>query len=48
VGEDTALFRGEGRLEIGRCRYQGIAGMERWVGLGVSANSLLVLGRAVA
>ena len=29
-----------------RCRYRGLLGMERWVGLGVTANDLLVLGRA--
>lgn len=29
-----------------RCRYRGLAGMERWVGLGVIANNLWTLGRA--
>ena len=28
------------------CRYHGESGMQRWVGLGVIANNLLVLGRA--
>jgi len=28
-----------------RCRYKGVAGMERWVGLGVMANNLLAIAR---
>jgi len=43
----------EGRISVlkrrhglARCRYRGRAGMERWVGLGVIANNLYVLGRA--
>ncbi len=28
-----------------RCRYHGLAGMERWVGLGVVANNLLAIAR---
>jgi Transposase DDE domain len=43
----------EGRISVlkrrhglARCRYRGLLGMERWVGLGVIANNLLVLGRA--
>jgi IS5 family transposase len=43
----------EGRISVlkrrhglRRCRYRGLAGMQRWVGLGVIANNLLVLGRA--
>jgi IS5 family transposase len=45
----------EGRISVlkrrhglDRCRYRGLPGMERWVGLGVSANNLLVLARAPA
>lgn len=34
------------RHGLRRCRYRGLAGMERWVGLGVIANNLCVLGRA--
>jgi hypothetical protein len=35
------------RHGLRRCRYRGLLGMvERWVGLGVIANDLLVLGRA--
>jgi hypothetical protein len=29
-----------------RCRYRGESGMQRWIGLAVIANDLLVLGRA--
>jgi len=43
----------EGRISVlkqrhglARCRYHGIDGMQRWVGLGVIANNLWVLGRA--
>jgi IS5 family transposase len=43
----------EGRISVlkqrhglARCRYHGIEGMHRWVGLGVIANNLWVLGRA--
>ena len=43
----------EGRISVlkrchglRRCRYHGLYGMERWVGLGVIANDLRVLGRA--
>jgi transposase, IS5 family len=39
----SALKRRHG---LRRCRYRGLPGMERWVGLGVIANDLLVLGRA--
>jgi IS5 family transposase len=43
----------EGRISVlkrrhglRRCRYRGLRGMERWVGLGVIANNLVALGRA--
>ncbi len=46
--------RCEGRISVvkrrhglRRCRYRGLHGMERWVGLGVIANNLCVLGRQV-
>jgi IS5 family transposase len=42
-GRISALKRRHG---LRRCRYRGLAGMERWVGFGVIANDLLVLGRA--
>jgi IS5 family transposase len=42
-GRISALKRRHG---LRRCRYRGVAGMERWVGLGVIAKDLLVLGRA--
>jgi IS5 family transposase len=42
-GRISALKRRHG---LRRCRYRGVAGMHRWVGLGVIANNLLVLARA--
>jgi IS5 family transposase len=42
-GRISALKRRHG---LRRCRYRGLGGMQRWVGLGVIANNLLVLGRA--
>jgi transposase, IS5 family len=42
-GRISALKRRHG---LRRSRYRGLAGMQRWVGLGVIANNLLVLGRA--
>ncbi|MCP5115937.1 MAG: ISNCY family transposase [bacterium] len=45
----------EGRISVlkrrhglGRCRYKGEAGMERWVGFGVIADSLINIGRVLA
>ena len=44
----------EGRISVikrrhglNRCRYKGDAGMKRWVGLGVIADNLLNIGRAL-
>ena len=42
-GRISAVKRSHG---LRRCRYRGAAGMERWVGLGLIAGNLLVLGRA--
>jgi len=42
-GRISALKRRHG---LRRCRYRGTEGMERWVGLGIIANNLIVLGRA--
>jgi transposase, IS5 family len=42
-GRISALKRRHG---LRRCRYRGAGGMQRWVGLGVLANDLLVLARA--
>jgi IS5 family transposase len=43
----------EGRISVAkrchglrRCRYRGLPGMERWVGLGVIASNLRILARA--
>ena len=45
----------EGRISVlkrrhglNRCRYKGDAGMKRWVGLGVIADNLVNIGRAMA
>ena len=44
----------EGRISVlkrrhglNRCRYKGEAGMQRWVGLGVFADTLINIGRAI-
>ena len=42
-GRISALKRCHG---MRRCRYRGVSGMQRWVGLAVIANDLKVLGRA--
>jgi IS5 family transposase len=42
-GRISTLTRCHG---LRRCRYRGEGGMRRWVGLGLIANDLLVLGRA--
>ncbi len=36
------------RHGIGRCRYRGLEGMKRWVGLGVLADNLINIGNALA
>ena len=45
----------EGRISVvkrrhglNRCRYKGHDGMKRWVGLGVIADNLITIGRAMA
>ena len=45
----------EGRISVvkrhhglTRCRYKGLVGMNRWVGLGVIGDNLLTLGNALA
>jgi IS5 family transposase len=42
-GRISAVKRCHG---LRRCRYRGLLGMDRWVGLGVIASNLRVLGRA--
>ena len=44
----------EGRISVAkrrhglrRCRYKGYVGMHRWVGLGVIADNLVNIGRAM-
>jgi IS5 family transposase len=36
------------RHGLNRSRYKGDAGMKRWVGLGVIADNLVNIGRAIA
>ncbi len=45
----------EGRISVlkrrhglNRCRYKGIRGMKRWAGLGVIADNLINIGKAIA
>jgi IS5 family transposase len=45
----------EGRISVlkrrhglSRCRYSGVEGMKRWVGLGVMADNLINIGKALA
>jgi transposase, IS5 family len=44
-GRISVLKRGFG---LRRCRYHGIAGMERWVGWGILAHNLRQISRSVA
>ena len=44
----------EGRISVlkrrhglNRCRYKGIRGMKRWTGLGVIADNLINIGKAI-
>jgi IS5 family transposase len=44
----------EGRISVGkrrhgldRCRYKGDVGMKRWVGLGIVADNVVNIGRAM-
>jgi IS5 family transposase len=36
------------RHGLNRCRYKGLPGIQRWVGLGVIADNLINIGRALA
>jgi transposase, IS5 family len=45
----------EGRISVvkrrhglSRCRYKGVAGMKRWVGLGIIADNLISMGNAIS
>src|SRR5499426_4818084 len=46
TGSDGRISALKRRHGLRRCRYRGASGMQRWVGLGVLANDLLVLARA--
>jgi IS5 family transposase len=37
----------DARHGLDRCRYKGFAGMNRWVGLGVIADNVVNIGRAI-
>jgi IS5 family transposase len=43
-GRISALKRRHG---LARCRYRGMEGMRRWIGLGVIADNLMSLGRCL-
>ena len=43
-GRISVLMRRHG---LNRCRYKGDAGMQRWVGLGVFADTLINIGRVL-
>jgi hypothetical protein len=45
VGRISVVKRRHG---LNRCRYKGDDGMKRWVGLGVIADNLITIGRAMA
>jgi IS5 family transposase len=46
VGSEGRISVLKHRHGLKRSRYRGLAGIERWVGLGVIANNLLTLSRA--
>src|SRR5262245_38561159 len=46
TGSEGRIGELKRRHGLRRCRYRGETGMQRWVGLGIIANNLLVLGRA--
>ena len=46
TGSEGRISNLKRRHGLRRCRYRGLPGMERWVGLGILANNLVVLGRA--
>jgi IS5 family transposase len=36
------------RYGLTRCRYRGVDGMKRWVGLGIMADTLMNIGKVMA
>lgn len=46
VGSEGRISVLKRRHRLDRCRYRGLAGMERWVGLGVIANNLVATATA--
>jgi len=45
---EAARLLGKRRHGLGRCRYRGFEGMQRWVGLGVIADNISQIGRCLA
>jgi hypothetical protein len=39
--------RGADQRRLRRCRYKGYSGMNRWVGLGIIADNIINIGRAM-
>jgi IS5 family transposase len=47
TGSEGRISVAKRRHGLRRCRYKGYVGMHRWVGLGVIADNLLNIGRAM-
>jgi len=47
AGERLTPSVAKRRHGLRRCRYKGYVGMHRWVGLGVIADNLVNIGRAM-
>ncbi|MPZ16230.1 MAG: ISNCY family transposase, partial [Chloroflexi bacterium] len=45
VGSEGRISVIKRRHALHRCRYHGLDGMHRWVGLGVIADNLLTIAR---
>ncbi len=45
AGSEACISTLKRRHGLNRCLYRGVDGMQRWVGLGIVANNLLVIGR---
>jgi IS5 family transposase len=47
TGSEGRISVAKRRHGLNRCRYKGFVGMNRWVGLGVIADNLINIGRAM-
>ena len=47
TGSEGQISVAKRRHGLNRCRYKGFVGMNRWVGLGVIADNLINIGRAM-